>query len=443
MTIDASIPLRAVAPQPIDLAGAYQKSYDLQNSAMVTQQNRLKLEDQQEAAADSDKLRSIYIETGGDPEETIKRAKTSGIGPNAILGLEDHFNTMRKGIIGKQKDEKDLELVQYDQILAMLSPIDDELDDAKAAQMFNQAYTIAKNRGLITDKTDEMLRQVMPNGFDRQAFKMIKASLTTYSKIAAQNEKGMRAQAAMIRAQSYATNLEAKIGQTDFRNKTDRMKAEAYIDKMESDIEHDANLDEISRLRLKDQTARWRAQLKQSQVEEDGRNARFDKGEKGKNDRLNTQEAGKTQRQADREASITARVKAKGGNTAPVQRNLVAAERLAKRLNPDWEDLDDETQDGIINDIFEGFQANEPIRVVGTQDKDAVFPDKATTVRPAAPAAKGKTDKPEPSKPKGNARRKGDGKKMPEWLAKQYAAQAGDINTAIQWATQDGWDIKK
>jgi hypothetical protein len=62
---------------------------------------------------------------------------------------------------------------------------------------------------------------------------------------------------------------------------------------------------------------------------------------------------------------------------------------LARRLNPEWDDLDSQEQDSVINEIFDSFTANEPVSVVSGTNNDFGFgKDRVTSVKPKAGALK-------------------------------------------------------
>jgi len=272
MPIDHNIVFRSEQPKRIDVNAAYRDAYDQQNNSLILQQNRMKAQQQREEQEDVRKIKDAYIESNGDSDKWIESARKKGVHPSRIMAIEKDINARKEAAMNMDEKSRKALIEKNDVIRGIMSPVEDEKDNAKAAKMYEQAKWVAKQRGLLDDKTAETLDKMMPDGFDRDLFKIFMGSLTTGSKLASEAEKELRAQAAWQRAQNYAADLEQKMRATDFKNDTDRMRAKAYVENIERLILKDENIDEYNRLRLQDTTARWKAQLDQRSEEEQGRN---------------------------------------------------------------------------------------------------------------------------------------------------------------------------
>ena len=454
MAIDGRIPLAAQLPPAVDLAGAYQNAFNVRNAMQQGQLNQQRLQENeiklgQEHDADNDRksIRSAYDEAGGDPDETLKRLKKYKVSPGAVMDFEKSIRTARQEVQNLDDSQRKAALEKYDQIRAMLLPVDEELDDGKAAQMFANAYKIAESRGLVDEKMKAELGQIMPNGFTREGLKTIMNSLSTGSKLLSEAEKQLRAEASYLRADVAVRSLDEKMYEFDLKNETDRMKAEAYIDNIESQIGRRTDMTDLDRKRFEDSAKKWRAQLQARRDEEAGRNRRADQSNDTRLKIAREGEKGKDRRVKLNRDSVERVAAARGTSGANVQSAFLAAERAAKAANPDWDDLDEDTQDRILNSYFDAFVQNQPVAVTPTEDQDPIFPDRGRTVKPTGPPiprqAPGAGTPAPAQKPQGNVRRKGNKRKIPRWLAEQYATQAGSPQTGAQWAIEDGWDISK
>jgi hypothetical protein len=281
MPINPSIPLQVEPPKPISLVDSWEKAQQLNNSRQLGQQNDMKLQQMRQDNSDQEVIRRAYMQTGADPKEFVKRLKSSGIAPQTVMSIEKSINDTlaaeRERALRLDDTTRKQEMDRYDQLRGILIPIDEEKDDAKAAGMFQKAYEISKVRGWTDDKTEKVIKLAMGPGFSREGLKVLNNSLSTATDIHKEAEKELRAQATMMRAQSYAQNIDARIEQTDFKNDLSRQRLELDIKDYERLLVKDDSLDDLSRLRIRNTMEIARMRIKQERENEAGRNTRLDK----------------------------------------------------------------------------------------------------------------------------------------------------------------------
>jgi hypothetical protein len=358
MPIDASIPLQAKPPQPIDLAASYQKANTLlaqkqalQEGGLRLQENALKLQDQKTQSEDDEKIRNAYLEAKGDLKKTLELVRIRNVGPVAVKKLEDMIFQKKQDAFKDDESTRKAKLARYDELRSIFKGIDDIKEDEPAAEMFKKAYWVAKQRGLIDEETDAAINKLMPEGFNRQGFNFFKYGLVSAAQSVAEEASTMRAQSQMIRAQAFERDLQAKLGALNYKNKTDRMRAEAYIKDKESEIQRRTDLSEIERLELEN-TVKWhRSQIKQAEKEEEGRRLRWQEKLKQETEKLEKTEKGKTERAKLIEGSKTER--AREGNLSTDRRMELRA-KLAL-----WEDLDGDEQDQVREELFDLLKEDE------------------------------------------------------------------------------------
>jgi hypothetical protein len=78
-----------------------------------------------------------------------------------------------------------------------------------------------------------------------------------------------------------------------------------------------------------------------------------------------------------------------------VRQNYQAAVSAAKASNPDWDEMDPEDQDRIINGIFEAFMTNTPVAASSSPDSDIIGPEIRREAKPTGPPVTA----PDPTKP--------------------------------------------
>jgi hypothetical protein len=287
MPINPQIALSVEPPKPINILDTFTRAQQLRNeqqagqiNAQTMQENDLKLESQRQASSDQDTVRSIYFETGGEPTEFIKKLKTSRLAPQTVMGIEktinDNLDSERKRALQLTDDQRKQELDRYDQMRGMLLPIEDEPDDAKAAAMLDQVMQISKIRGLIDPKIEQVYKIAMSPGFNRQGLKILQNGLSTGKTIISEADKAYKNEIAMLRADAYAQSIDDKLLTTDFKNQSDRMRAEAYLDNVESQARRRTDMSGIERSRVLDSASKWRAEIKMAEEEEKGRNTRLE-----------------------------------------------------------------------------------------------------------------------------------------------------------------------
>ena len=399
MPIDASIPLQARPPQMPNLLDSFSRAQTLRNQemqgslmeqqGMIGQQtvaeNQMKLQQQRKAEADRDLIRNLYLETGGDPDSFLKQLRTSGVSPETVMGLEKTFTEQKQSYMNLGETERRQQMEKYDRARAMLAPISDLDDDGKAGELFNQTLTAARAMGLIDEQAEEGLRQIMPNGFTRDGLRILQNSLTTGTKIAQEAEKELRAQAAMLRAQSYSQSIQDRIRNTDLRDERERQKLEQDMLQYERLLDKDKNLDDVSRLRITNDLEIARMRIEQAREEEKGRSDRFYAGEAGKTARLNISEQGKTVRQKDYLAQKD-REAAQKGITPQQMVTVLQGSLKAMGLNS----LDDLKDDNLseFQNLFDAFMSVQQPQF-GVEPSGLFGWGRSTTVAPGPPLNQG------------------------------------------------------
>src|SRR6516165_6946712 len=154
-----SIPLPALdikPPQPIDLLGQYakiqeiraqqqQQAYQQQQMAYQQQMQPLQLQQQQNLVTQQQlqmksqqAIAQAYIDSDGDLNQTMVRARRAGALPNDLLGLQQHAIQMQQELATKTKTELENISTQHDNLRGIMDPIV-AADPATQPQMWASA----------------------------------------------------------------------------------------------------------------------------------------------------------------------------------------------------------------------------------------------------------------------------------------------------------------
>ena len=154
-----SIPLPALdikPPQQIDLLGQYakiqeiraqqqQQAYQQQQMAYQQQMQPLQLQQQQNLVTQQQlqmksqqAIAQAYIDSDGDLNQTMVRARRAGALPNDLLGLQQHAIQMQQELATKTKTELENISTQHDNLRGIMDPIV-AADPAKQPQLWASA----------------------------------------------------------------------------------------------------------------------------------------------------------------------------------------------------------------------------------------------------------------------------------------------------------------
>lgn len=154
--VNPEIPLQTQTPRPSDPLEAYARVTALKQAlgAQQVQQQQLTAlgqENQQRALAlqDQQTMRQAFIESNGDPEKLMSIARQKGVGPQAILGLQNSLLDMKTKVATLNKDELANHLATNSQLQSLVAPAAKEADPAKATALWNQAVQSAVEQKLI------------------------------------------------------------------------------------------------------------------------------------------------------------------------------------------------------------------------------------------------------------------------------------------------------
>ncbi len=208
MPINPQIPLEARPPQIENPLDAFARAQALKNQMQQGQIQDIALQQARQQLQDQQIIRKAYMDSDGDLEDFMAKARRYGASPDTVIKLQEGILNQKKAYLQMTDEERKAHLAKTDMIRGMLTPIDQEQDDARAAQLFAQAYRSAEAQGLVDQQTKALLQQVMPRGFTRDGFKLLKNGLATGTALlkeaneaASAQGAAQRGQAAMITAQ--------------------------------------------------------------------------------------------------------------------------------------------------------------------------------------------------------------------------------------------------
>ncbi len=387
--IDPSIALQVKSPQFENPLEVYARGMSLKNIMRQGQMQDLQLQEAREQQADQERIRKAYMDSSGDLNDFMAKARQYGASPDAVLKVQQGILTQKEALLKMGKEEREEHLAKADQIRAMLIPIDEEKDDTRAAQMFAQTYIAAEKQGLVDDQSKQLLRQLMPQGFTRDGLRLLKSSLTTGTQLLKEANEAdkttanlMRANIAQQRADSYERNIEALI---NYRPEQIKIRREFLA----AQIERDENLDEYRRDALRQQL-----EIVDRQIA--GARERQERAGEQAMERTRYTQGEISARSSRVQDAITQRQMQKGQTGPQALRITEAAIRVASKL-PGFGDLSEEDQISAINTLIDSGIGNVqpvvtpgehrgPLQKVGDALGVTEAPSR-TIVKPGAPIA--------------------------------------------------------
>lgn len=383
MAIDARIPLAVNPPQVPDLAAAYKNAYQLQNmkqqrtlQQQSMQENEMKLQEMRDTLQAERTARKILAE---DPDPKTAMPKlVQAIGPKAYKIGTELFNLQQSM---NRMDESQLDLVK--KRLGSVGNLVYSIQNApeeKRPTLYKQAIDTAVKNGYIT--REQVASGMFPAEYPGDEI------LNMWAMSNVDTVKQVNAEISRLRADSYANNVASLAQARELKSETDRKNVEIKLEDLKRKIDKDVNLDEVNRERLSNQITIAQMNLRQRQVEESNRNRRFEEGEENEMTRFREGEAGKTYRTQLSRASIEKIAAAKNTSAANVMKAYTTALKTAKDANKeDWDDLESDVQDRIINAYFDAFVTNTPTATESQQTGGFLGMGKNTerTVKPSGP----------------------------------------------------------
>jgi hypothetical protein len=144
-------------PQSPDLMGQYQKlaalrsvlqqqQFQQQMQPLELQQQQQQVEQQRRAMESQQAIAQAYIDSEGDLDQTMVRARRLGALPQDLLALQQHSLAVKDKYASMTKTELENTAAQNDSLRGVLDPIVAESDPAKQAQLWQ-----AGKQKIITD----------------------------------------------------------------------------------------------------------------------------------------------------------------------------------------------------------------------------------------------------------------------------------------------------
>jgi len=211
---------------PLHQAAAVQQ---LQAGQMENDQRQMDLQDQQ-------RMRQVWVASGGDPDKMLPMAVRAGIGPKPLMALRESL--MKMATDKANLDEKTLanHAAKNDALNALLQPVVTETDPAKQQALWDQQMGEGLRSGVLSP--EEVQQHPYPGSPD--AVKAYAAGLTT-DKWATAQAAAMRAKAAADQAQTSRDRFNAELPGIQSGNLTKGLQtAGQTIEAVNSQPEYDA-----------------------------------------------------------------------------------------------------------------------------------------------------------------------------------------------------------
>jgi hypothetical protein len=96
--IDPSIALQVRIPQPDNPIETYGRALSLKSLVQQSKMGDLRMQQAELEAADQQKARQAYMESGGDLDKFQKRAAELGVGPNTLTAIQKHVLDTKKTV---------------------------------------------------------------------------------------------------------------------------------------------------------------------------------------------------------------------------------------------------------------------------------------------------------------------------------------------------------
>lgn len=133
MPIDPNIALSFKSPQLVDPLDTVNKIQGIRNAQQLNQSraqemqlNQEKLQQDQIATAkmrrdqqDGERVRQAFLQSGGDPKQTLQLAIQNGAGPEAITGLQKHFADLDEKTAKIDSDRLPVQIAKNSQLLEL------------------------------------------------------------------------------------------------------------------------------------------------------------------------------------------------------------------------------------------------------------------------------------------------------------------------------------
>ena len=365
--IDASIPLSGQSFRAPDILAAYGKAMTVRNMMLQSQreqqllrQGEMESQAMQQAQADQEKLRRAYVDAGGDLAKTEELGRQYGASVDSLMKLRAQITEEKTKMAAMDPQTLAVQQQKNEMLRGMLQPILDEPDDNRAAQLLSQAYPAAKAQGIVDRRTEEMMRQVMPQGFTRDGLKMMSAGLTTGAQLIKEANEAdkttanlMRAQVTQQRADTYERSIENlsnyRGAGLELRQKL--LKQQISRDTMLDDYRRDALQQQLEIVDRQIAGAHERQQMAGEQAME----------------RTQYTQGAISERSKRVQNAITYRQMQKGQTGPQALKITEAALRVASKL-PGFDDLSEEDQISAINTLIDSGIGNiQPVVTPGAQ----------------------------------------------------------------------------
>lgn len=179
MAVNPSIPLSVNPPQPIDIAGAFQKAANLRNMANQETIQKQAIEQNAQAIRDQQLVRKAWIEANGKDEDFLTRIKTAGVSPDTFQRYEAAYQERRGRMAATNADELKAQQLRWGNLRSLFLTVLDEKDETKSKALMDRSFEIAKAQKLITDEELKRIQSIMDKGWNREDAQMYINSLSS------------------------------------------------------------------------------------------------------------------------------------------------------------------------------------------------------------------------------------------------------------------------